>query len=184
MYIYDCMNNLRFHTIQSIIVNDATSLDKIIHEVFVMKDLLNLLTFLMLCMAVFPSWAVKIYECEDEQGNRTFESHCPPWTKSVNEKQYSTGSTTTQNKQNLAVTLYIVPDCETCDQVKEFLAIRNISITEKNANESAELQKELREKTGGELHVPTLLIGETVLIGYERNRLLKALTDAGYSEEE
>lgn len=139
--------------------------------------------FFIFYLISLPAWAVTVLECEDNLGNRTYQDRCPPGTTPVDQKQYST-STPEQGKPNLAVTLYTVPDCDSCDQLKEFLKIRNISITEKNVSGNFKLQEELKEKTGGDLRVPVLLLGEKVLSGYNRTELLQALADAGYSEEE
>ena len=47
-----------------------------------------------------------------------------------------------------------------------------------------ELQLELKTKIGGDLRVPVLLIGEKVVLGYDRAGLTSALKDAGYASEE
>lgn len=149
-----------------------------------MKCILSYITFTLLSLTALPGWAVNIYECEDEQGNRTFERRCPPGTTPINQKSYKTkapGGGGTQ-KTNLNATLYVVPDCDTCDQVREFLSIRNISFTEKDVNDNVELQEELKDKTGGDLRVPVLVLGDKVLSGYNRTSLLNALADAGYTE--
>ena len=142
----------------------------------------RLLVPVFLSLVTMSVQAVTVMECEDDLGNRTFQDRCPPGTTPVNQKQYSV-STPDEGDVSLAVTLYTVPECESCDQLREFLAIRKISITEKNVNDDITLQEELKEKTGGELHVPVLLLGEKVLTGYNRTELLQALADAGYSEE-
>ncbi len=148
-----------------------------------MKGLLSIFTLLSLFIAA-PSWAVKIYECEDERGNRSFESRCPPGTMPVQEKQYATGKKEDKSSNpDISATLYLIPDCGACDDVKEFLQSRNITITEKYVNDNFELQSELREKIG-ELKVPAVIIGEKSITGYDRNTLLNALTEAGYTEKE
>lgn len=150
-----------------------------------MKISIRYLAFILLSVISFSGLCVQIIECEDEEGNRTFAQHCPPGSEEVGKRQYSTstpdaGATTTAS---LSTTLYIVPDCDTCDQVREFLQIRDISVMEKDVSDNAELQEELKEKTGGDLRVPVLLIGAEVLSGYNRTALLQALNNAGYSEE-
>ncbi len=134
------------------------------------------------CLFSTNIWAVKVYECEDELGNRSFEQQCPPGTTSVKEKNYSTtASRSVSGQSKLApLVLYFIPDCDVCDQVKEFLKVRNISLTEKNIKDNGVLQQELKSKTGGDLRVPVLLIGEKVISGYDRTSLTSALTAAGY----
>ena len=79
-----------------------------------------------------------------------------------------------------ALVLYAVPDCAVCDQLREDLSARNISVTEKNIKDNGLLQQELKSKTGGDLRVPVLLIGEQVISGYEKDSLSSALEKAGY----
>jgi glutaredoxin len=141
---------------------------------------------LICCLLSANVWAVKIYECEDELGNRSFEQQCPPGTSLLKAKQYSTtgGSSNLSQQKLTPLVLYLVPDCDSCDQLKEFLSVRNIAVTEKNVSDAAALQQELKGKTGGDLRVPVLLVGEKVLSGYNRSKLIAALTKAGYISEQ
>ncbi len=129
--------------------------------------------------------AVNIVECEDEEGNKSFQKVCPPGSTQLGSKKIHTGggSAKENNNVNIQATLYTIPDCEACDEIKEFLGARNISIDEKNVNDNIDLQHELTELTGA-LKVPTTVIGEEVLVGYSRSRFLTALSNAGYTEED
>lgn len=149
-----------------------------------MKHIYLLPAILALISFTLPAWAVDIYQCQDSQGHRTFEAHCPPGTKPVSQKNYRTGEPKTPaenngNNQSLSGVLYVVPDCSSCDQVKDFLKLRHISYTEKNVKNDVKLQAELK-KISGELRVPTLVIGKQVVTGSSRDELLKALAKAGY----
>lgn len=149
-----------------------------------MKKLIYTLTLLSLslsCMQIAA--AVKVVECEDEQGNRTFESTCPPGTTMVDEKRIPTGVSAADSAEKTAinVTLYSIPECESCDEVREFLQGRSVAITEKSVNENPEIQTELKDLTGA-LRVPATVIGEKVITGYNRSELLAALESAGYKE--
>lgn len=145
----------------------------------------QLSVFLVIFLSTIPvTWAVTVMECEDDLGNRTYQDRCPPGTTPVDQKRYAVSTSADEGAVNLSATLYMVPDCDSCDQVREFLQIRNIPITEINVSDDFNLQEELKEKTGGDLRVPVLLLGEKVLSGYNRTELLQALGDAGYSSEE
>ena len=129
--------------------------------------------------------AVNIVECEDPQGNRSFQKNCPPGSTQLGEKKIKTGSDSSEKKSsniNIQATLYLIPDCEACEEIKEFLGNRNISITEKNVNDNIELQNELTELTGA-LKVPTTIIGDEVLTGYSRSKFISALEAAGFKED-
>ena len=129
--------------------------------------------------------AVSIVECEDAQGNRSFQKTCPPGSTQLSTKKINTGSSNSAKKEannvNVKATLYLIPDCEACEEIKEFLGSRNISIAEKNVNENIELQTELTDLTGS-LKVPTTVIGDEVLTGYSRSKFIAALEAAGYKE--
>lgn len=133
--------------------------------------------------------AVKIVQCEDEQGNKSFQKVCPPGTTQVNEMRVSTGApssaeTGDQGSANdINATLYYIPDCDACDGVREYLRDRNIPITEKNVFDNVDLQKEMKEVSGKQ-SVPVTVIGDKVLIGYNRTELKQALAAAGYQEPE
>ena len=150
-----------------------------------MSVIIRLLIVAYLSLFAATAWSVEILQCEDAQGNKSFYSQCPPGWHEINKKNYSTATadagTTTPN---ITATLYIVPDCDTCDQVKEFLEVRKIPVTEKDVSGNADLQKELKDKTGGDLRVPVLVIGDKVLTGYNRTNLLAALSAAGYKDTE
>ncbi|NIN36713.1 MAG: hypothetical protein GTO60_17105 [Gammaproteobacteria bacterium] len=124
--------------------------------------------------------AVEIYECRDESGAITFQDRCPPGTTPVNERIYSTDLPTgAENAQLSPIKLYMIPDCDTCSQVKEFLDIRNLQYSEVDVSEDVDLQDELTE-VAGELKVPVLLVGERVLNGYNRTVFIQALTESGH----
>jgi glutaredoxin len=150
-----------------------------------MKSFIRLMTVAWLYLYSHASWPVDIIECEDEQGNKSFAQQCPPGSKAVNRRSYSTFSSAPGDSgPGVSATLYVVPACDTCDQVREFLAIRKIPTSEKNIAENVDLQTELKEKTGGDLRVPVVIIGDKVLSGYNRASLQEALAAAGYKEPE
>ena len=152
-----------------------------------MKLLGNTLIFLGSLVFTQSTLAVKIVQCEDEQGNITFQDRCPPGSKPVNQKEYSVkagSAATASSEPGEPLVIYIVPNCDSCDQVKEFLMAKNIPYREIDVKSSYELQQELKEKTGGELLVPALIVGEKTLTGYSRSQMISALTEAGYIKQE
>jgi len=122
--------------------------------------------------------AVKVVECEDERGGKSFQKTCPPGSTQVGSKKFSTGSSGSDNDySNIKATLYFIPNCDTCDEVREFLNANGVSFDEKNANETVEIQEELTKISGG-LSIPTTVIGAEVIIGYIRSEFEAALDKA------
>ena len=132
-----------------------------------------------LCAFINTAFAVNIYECVYPNGERAFEDHCPPGTTRIDEKSYTTSTPTGNTSTAAPVTLYSVPGCDTCEQMKEFLNIRNVNYTEKDVSESVEMQEELNG-VAGELRVPVLVIGNDVLRGYNRSALIQSLSESGH----
>jgi glutaredoxin len=138
---------------------------------------------LLLAMALSQASAVSVYQCEDDKGNKSFEAHCPPGTKPVDQRSYSADGGPAPEGPRAAVTIYLVPNCDSCDQVKEFLSVRNIRPVEKNVATDVKLQEELKKKAG-DLRVPVTVIGDTIINGYNRAEMLAALEAGGYGAGE
>lgn len=129
--------------------------------------------------------AVKVVQCEDEQGNKSFHSSCPPGHIQVGEKTLKTsiGTPAKKNPANIEALVYIgTNDCFACEAVQEYLKTRGIKLTVKDATSDVEIQKELNELVG-KLTVPATKIGDKVITGYKRNELKAALETMGYEEE-
>ncbi len=140
---------------------------------------------LLFSLAALTAWgAVTVVECVDAGGNTSFRDKCPPGTTKAGHKVLlgvsptkakSTREITTDNP----VVLYSVPNCDACDLVRNALSTRSTPFNEKNVQDDAASQNELKSKTGN-LTVPSVLIGATVLTGYNRSALDSALNQAGY----
>jgi glutaredoxin len=128
-----------------------------------------------------PAAAVDVFLCEDAQGSKSFHDRCPPGTKPVDHRSYRAAGGSDPGTTRQPVTLYMVPNCDSCDQVREFLAVRNIRPVEKNVATNAALQEELKQRAG-DLRVPVTVIGDRVVGGYNRGELLDALAAGGYEQ--
>ena len=122
--------------------------------------------------------ALQVHECENEEGNRGFYKYCPPGMILIGEKSFKE-----DKKAKLDVTHYSSNNCDGCDLVRDFFKLRKIEILEKNVDDNVELQGELR-LLAGELRVPTVVIGEEVIVGFNRNKLLEMLAKAGWKDED
>jgi glutaredoxin len=140
---------------------------------------------LLLALAAGPAGAVKVVECIDADGNSSFRDKCPPGMTMKGEKRLLGVGGTDQGPsiEEIAaarpITVYSVPDCDACDLVRTRLDGRDLPYTEKNVQDNAELQEEMKAATGG-LTVPAVVIGSKVLTGYSSDALDGALEAAGY----
>lgn len=150
-----------------------------------MKLFITMTLFILSCSPVLA--AVKVVECEDAAGERTFQTACPPGTTQVSSRQIRTGSDasagTASGGTGITATLYVTPECDPCEAVREYLEARDVAVTVKDASYEQAIQEELKELTGI-LRVPVVLIGEKTITGYDRSELSTALSDAGYVEAE
>jgi len=151
-----------------------------------MKHLIKQLITLLLCLITTSAGAVKVFECEDEQGNRTFQDHCPPGTIMIIEKNISVGKREQKapnTTANVTITFYTIPECDACDLARIYLKKQNLPFTEKDVSKDIELQKELQEKTNA-VTVPVIMIGEKAIIGFNRKALNTELETAGFIKPE
>lgn len=132
-----------------------------------------------------PAAALTVVECVDAEGNRSFRDKCPPGMEKKGEKTLrGVSSSDDPSLEDVAtanpITLYTVPNCDACDLVRNALSSRGLPFSEKDVQDNAELQEELKAETGG-LTVPATKIGSRqALTGYSRSALDIALEQAGY----
>ena len=132
--------------------------------------------------------AVTIHECiNDDTGEKTFQKTCPPGTSSLKEKKYGSTQTTTEDTStpDVGITLYSIPDCDSCDVIRNLFDKFGATYTDKNVDKNLPLQKELQElteKKGETYVVPVVIIGETTIVGYDKLKLIAALEGAGFKK--
>ena len=136
-----------------------------------------------------PLLAVSIVECEDQEGNRSFQQSCPPGHTELNRKDFyvkgepGEGPTDDLPAASLGMgksaTLYMIPACDTCDEAREFLEANGVAVTEIDVSNDYEAQAEF-EALAGELKVPVTVIDGQLLWGDSRAEFRAAL-EAGAS---
>ena len=72
------------------------------------------------------------------------------------------------------VIVYSTPTCPYCTLVKEFLSQHNVAYEEKNVAVDREARQEMLSATGRSA-VPTLKIGDEVVVGFDRARISELL---------
>lgn len=76
------------------------------------------------------------------------------------------------------VRLYSTPTCPYCRMAKDFLQKEGVSFTVVDVSEDEEAAREMVEKSG-QMGVPVMEVGDTVIVGFDRGAYRKALADAG-----
>jgi glutaredoxin len=130
-----------------------------------------------------------VYRWTDKDGNVHFSDTPPPLdAKSSSQKRLGGGYVEQENlpyatqvamKRN-PVSLFIGSDCgDPCNQGRELLSKRGIPFTERDAQGNA-ADAEALKKLVGAIDVPTLVIGESKIKGFESEQWQSALDGAGY----
>lgn len=130
-----------------------------------------------------------VYKWTDKAGRVHFSDTAPPpdaidATRKRMGGDYVDGETlpyaTQVAMKRNPVTLYVGGDCrEPCSQARELLYRRGIPYGERDAQANASDAGALKKLVGA-LEVPTLVVGDTPLKGYEEGQWQAALDGAGY----
>ncbi|QJR16874.1 glutaredoxin family protein [Usitatibacter palustris] len=130
-----------------------------------------------------------VYKWVDKDGKTHFSDSPPPSdAKKSEQKTVGGGYAATSNlpyatqiaMKKSPVTLYTGTDCgESCAQGRALLTKRGIPFAERDAQGNAEAAEALKKLVGG-LDVPTLVVGESKVKGYEEGQWTAALDGAGY----
>ncbi len=73
-----------------------------------------------------------------------------------------------------SVVVYSTPTCGPCKAAKAFLASKGVAFQEINVAEDVEGREELIRQTG-QLAVPVIVVGDEVVLGFNRPRLTEVL---------
>ena len=145
---------------------------------------------LVLAMGAGDVRAVNLYKWVDEDGNVTYQDTPPPDNVEFEEQEF--GEDDPQRQNNLEVSsqlsdaveaspvrFYSIPNCDACDLVRLFLETSLVPFTEIDIQDNLTAQGELSDLTG-ELRVPTIAVGDTVVDGYSKSAMRDALAENGY----
>ena len=134
-----------------------------------------------------PVAALTIVECIDENGDSSFRDRCPPGMTERSKQEYreraedeESGPDTAAVAREHPVVLFVAPNCNACDLVRNVLETRSIPYAEKDASTDPAVQAELAAVTEGPLTVPTVTIGELKFSGYNKIELDSALSNVGF----
>lgn len=72
------------------------------------------------------------------------------------------------------ITIYSTDTCKYCDLAKKYFKENNFEYTEYNVGKDAEKRQEMIDKSG-QMGVPVLIIGEEIIIGFDKVKIDSAL---------
>lgn len=72
------------------------------------------------------------------------------------------------------VTLYTTPTCAFCPAIKKLLNKAEVEYSEIDVSQDEKHLEEMKQ-VSGQMGVPVTVIDDTVVIGYDKKKLLKAL---------
>ncbi len=72
------------------------------------------------------------------------------------------------------VTIYTTPTCHFCHMAKDFFAEHKVAYTEHDVARDLEKRKEMVQKSG-QLGVPVITIGDSLVVGFDQDRLSQLL---------
>ncbi len=78
----------------------------------------------------------------------------------------------------MAVVLYSTETCPYCHMARDFLKQMQVDFQEKDVGKDEQAAKEMIDKSG-QMGVPVLEIGNTLIVGFDRGAVRKALADEG-----
>jgi hypothetical protein len=145
------------------------------------------LPLIVVAFVSFTAWAADAYRWEDAQGRVYYSDQLPP-TGARNIQRTHVDDNGNQEPlpyrlqvavDSSPVTLYVTDCGKPCDLARQLLVKRGIPHKMLDAS-NAEVQKDLAELLAGELEVPVLTVGDTILRGYQEGQWNSALDAAGY----
>ncbi len=151
-----------------------------------MKSIIVLILFSALLSNA--AHAVKLYKWVDAEGNVSYQDQPPQKGQKFEEKSFSESGTNTQRNADVGrekaalkspVTLYIAPKCDSCDLVRTVLDLYRVPYTQLDVEDNPDAQKKLI-KAAGSVRVPSLTVGDSVVNGFNRNKIEDALREHGY----
>lgn len=148
---------------------------------------------LVIAMAFAPQWSAagKLYKWVDEHGNVSYQDSPPPEGSEFSEENVDgvatgvptepadPGSQLAAAAANAPIVLYSIADCDGCEMFRNFFSRFGIPFNEKDVEENIATQTELKAKAG-RLEVPTVMVGDKIMRGYNRGLLENLLENAGF----
>jgi glutaredoxin len=139
-------------------------------------------------LASATSAMAQLYRWTDDKGKVHYsDTPAPPGARDVQKKDVAAASASggenlpfalRQPMKEFPVTLYSAPNCESCGPARALLNARGVPFKEASVRTDEQIA-ELNRAVGGNV-VPALLVGGSVIKGFEESAYQRALDVAGY----
>ena len=147
------------------------------------------LAIAILLITVAAGASAQLYRWTDKDGRVHFsDSPPPPDARNVTKKGLPVQGSATpapnlpfvtqQAMKDFPVTLYSTPGCEACDHARTLLNARGVPFKEVSVNGEKELAQ--LQSAVGSNSVPSMVVGPSVVKGFEEGAYQRALDGAGY----
>ena len=147
----------------------------------------RLVAGILICAAIAPA-AAQMYRWTDEKGSVHFtDTAPPPGARNVQKRAGSSGGGDApaavpyilqQPMKDFPVTLYTAANCDACAPARQLLNTRGVPFKEIRVTTNEDIEQ--LNRAVGSNSVPSLLVGPTVIRGYEEGAFQRALDVAGY----
>ena len=147
-----------------------------------------LLSACLLFVALGQAQADTLFRWTDKDGKVHYGDRAPEDAKNTEAKRFGSNPTTDDDglsyslrriKESFPVTLFVSSNCgEYCEQARALLNKRGIPFSEKMIVSTEDIEA-LQVRTGGK-GIPTLMVGNTVVKGFEVGQWNDALDLVGY----
>ena len=156
------------------------------------RNMIRAMCIATLLASLVANAQVNVYRWVDKDGKVQFsDTPPPPDARDATQRRMGGGGPADENQMPFAtqmaakshpVTLYTSNDCgDLCGKGRELLSKRGIPFSEKNAEKNAD-DAEALKKLVGSFQVPVLLVGESMVKGYDESSWQAALDTAGYAK--
>jgi glutaredoxin len=139
-------------------------------------------------LACVTSAAAQLYRWTDDNGKVHFADRPPPpGARDVQKKDLAHGAASggeslpfalQRPMKEFPVTLYSAPNCESCAPARALLNARGVPFKEVSVRTDEEIQQ-LNQAVGANV-VPALLVGSSIVKGFEEGEYQRALDIGGY----
>jgi len=147
------------------------------------------LAIAILIMTAAATAGAQMYRWTDKDGKVHFsDSPPPPGARNVTKKGVPVQSpaasapnvpfATQQAMKDSPVTLYSTPGCEACNEARKLLNARGVPFKELSVNSEKDLAQ--LQSAVGSNSVPSMIVGPSVVKGFEEGAYNRALDGAGY----